>query len=790
MIESIVTKTVKFDLHIHSAASIGKDGKKVLNNTIDNLPVLYERLSKVEVEMISITDHNIFDLVLFKRILDDVKERKTGSLRKCLPGIEFDVEIDNKRIHVISIFDDADFVKISKIQNVLADYTFDNDSSNAFKVLTFQNILTRIDINVLLIAHQKSDVRAKIHNDNLSNIGQVLFDNIISIDYFDAVEFRSGKVEGMLKTYREEHSLENLRFITGTDCHVWSEYPRQDANCNQDIKFSYMKSLCTYKGLVMALTEPRRISTANFSISSPYIKSFHLNINSKKSDIYLSPGINVIIGDNSIGKSLILEKLFNAKYNQTSNNVLVGHDKYLKRKSIKIDKILNLAEISILYRGQGGIRKDFQKSANLKDIDFFKNKFKPINYTKTIEKIRKYVNLTLELLNQNQRKQNVIKSLNYVLNIPADVEESHYFLKTISDLKNDSTNYSVILSSFELIKSEMDKLSKNPLFIHGSELEESLIKIIIIEEFYKKTQDEININNRAIIIINNEAILYNKKYVKKQLEQEKQVQTFRENQIATQDIVINAIKVMIEKQIDPIESYVDIVINPTVSVSGEYKFIVKNEVEQIDKKRIEEILTFPIKNIKTLAGLSRLCEDNLLEKIKITESCKFNNEKLTAIELYQRIIERYCNEIIFNQDMYINKNDTKLVTGNSPGKNALIFLDVLSNEKIHQVIVIDQPGDDVSQNRVSSDLIYIFRKMADSGKQVIIVTHKAELVVNLDVDNVIILKENENDEIEIYHGALEFEDESINVLDNVAEFLDGGVETIRRRWKRYDKKTN
>ena len=39
----------------------------------------------------------------------------------------------------------------------------------------------------------------------------------------------------------------------------------------------------------------------------------------------------------------------------------------------------------------------------------------------------------------------------------------------------------------------------------------------------------------------------------------------------------------------------------------------------------------------------------------------------------------------------------------------------------------------------------------------------------------------------LYYGALEYIDDEVNILDEVANTLDGGVEVIRKRWKRYDK---
>ena len=103
--------------------------------------------------------------------------------------------------------------------------------------------------------------------------------------------------------------------------------------------------------------------------------------------------------------------------------------------------------------------------------------------------------------------------------------------------------------------------------------------------------------------------------------------------------------------------------------------------------------------------------------------------------------------------------------------------------------IVDQPGDDISHSNLNNNVIEIFRRMA-INKQVLFVTHKPELVVNLDVDNVIILKEDENSgEVEITNGALEYEneEENVNILKDVANILDGGEETIRKRWKRYDK---
>ena len=61
----------------------------------------------------------------------------------------------------------------------------------------------------------------------------------------------------------------------------------------------------------MAITDHRRIKTVNsfFNPMATYTKSIQLKIDGVSYNIPMSRGINVIIGDNSIGKSMLLHKL-------------------------------------------------------------------------------------------------------------------------------------------------------------------------------------------------------------------------------------------------------------------------------------------------------------------------------------------------------------------------------------------------------------------------------------------------------------------------------------------------
>lgn len=58
--QKIANNGLKLDLHIHSSESSKKDGKKVKNNTLSNIPVLIQKLDEQGVNICAITDHDTF----------------------------------------------------------------------------------------------------------------------------------------------------------------------------------------------------------------------------------------------------------------------------------------------------------------------------------------------------------------------------------------------------------------------------------------------------------------------------------------------------------------------------------------------------------------------------------------------------------------------------------------------------------------------------------------------------------------------------------------------------------
>lgn len=308
--QKVVSNGLKIDLHIHSIVSSHKDGTKVKNNTLDNIPLLIKKLNDQNVNICSITDHDTFSYDFYVALKQAESEK--NSIQKVLPGVEFSVcFFDGDResvIHVVTIFSDEDEKKIQAIEELLRKNP--PTYKLAYKEEDFLDLLRRININTILIAHQKNTLTStKARKNDANTLGEFKFLEFVYTDYFEAFEFKNRRNEILNKAYLFQKHLENqIRFVTGTDCHDWSVYPSETPEeIISDFPYTYAKCLPTFKGLVMAITDHTRLKTVNsfFTATKYTLPSISFKHDTDDVVIPLSKGINVIIGDNSVGKSLL-----------------------------------------------------------------------------------------------------------------------------------------------------------------------------------------------------------------------------------------------------------------------------------------------------------------------------------------------------------------------------------------------------------------------------------------------------------------------------------------------------
>lgn len=138
----------------------------------------------------------------------------------------------------------------------------------------------------------------------------------------------------------------------------------------------------------------------------------------------------------------------------------------------------------------------------------------------------------------------------------------------------------------------------------------------------------------------------------------------------------------------------------------------------------------------------------------------------------------------------------------STGKASFVLLKLmikLSNE--NGPILIDQPEDNLDNRSVSKELVD-FLKDKKRERQIILVTHNPNIVVNADAENIIVANQKGQNDIEstcdfkfdYINGALEdtFSKnsntdllKSMGIREHIAEIVEGGKEAFKKREEKY-----
>ena len=209
----------------------------------------------------------------------------------------------------------------------------------------------------------------------------------------------------------------------------------------------------------------------------------------------------------------------------------------------------------------------------------------------------------------------------------------------------------------------------------------------------------------------------------------------------------------------------------------EYEFISKLKIDQIDTEYFLSLISRTLKNGKSIAW-DTITEEEL-------KGMLLRYDDSSVLQFFQDALIALIDEDLKPKNSIINQGKDKYEEL-SAGFNSKIYFDLLSYETQRDgVYIIDQPEDNVSQKSIREYLLERFKTMGEN-RQVIMVTHNPQFIVNLDVDNLIFLSKKDGT-LEVQSGALEYTCPQYNVLEIVAQNIDGGLESIKKRWKRYEK---
>ena len=202
---------------------------------------------------------------------------------------------------------------------------------------------------------------------------------------------------------------------------------------------------------------------------------------------------------------------------------------------------------------------------------------------------------------------------------------------------------------------------------------------------------------------------------------------------------------------------------------------------------------------------------------KATTECEFSSVKEGILNVFSDImnnsyallpkinkkhaIKALLDDYYFDYWKITYKND-KLGEMSTGKASFVILMLIIGLSKSKSPILIDQPEDNLDNRSITRDLVY-YLKNKKLERQIIVVTHNANIVVNSDAENVIVAnqKGQNNSEsssefqFDYINGAIENTspiDESetdllnsMGIREHVAEIVEGGKEAFILRERKY-----
>lgn len=775
--DKILRKPNIWDLHIHTP--LGTPTKKNYGGVsaeefVDEIIKIYEAADK-KIGMISFTDHNRINAEAYQ-----VFQQKSNIV--IIPGIEVDVyltENDKSSKHIIFYFEEIELDNIYDLKKLIEEY-IDENTKVYFEPFVMHLIYNKKKFAVSPHAF-KQDKRG-IDFDWFDEVSADKGTNEFSGLFFPFWE-AGGKsdickaIEFLNEQYGEEENMQAI--IAFSDSADYEKLRRYIENPHQ-----YFLCLNSFKGLLLAGSDKSRIiyeyEDRPQSNPSEKIKRVIISDDLKRLkknnriELELSDRLNVIVGGRGKGKSALLDAIVYKIDEKKIENT--GRAAFVKKFDIQIINFNNVSlssDTNIVYFSQSYINKLFDGNSQEKLESFFKKQFSDID---TISYGISDIKMTIE-------KSKEVSSIDD-LNVADDLKNLIYIGRKSANLSVKSKNAKKISISVE--GEGYDKYIRGLLPNNDKIWDEQLNAIF--KQFVNQLVENIVRYNYDILFANQFP-----KLMKKKIDAQKKKRSSEDKKKGeSKERIEQKLRFLYNKELErirQISKLYEIDINRTevniqyseysgeknnrfffVSVSNkehpvEYakRLIVesvnKSMKKGFDKKRIDEIF----REYATTDELSGKTKDSItfIELIrKISDLEELRADKI------QRIIYK-------SEEEYIDLHNT------SPGTQTNAVMEFILHTDSTAPLFIDQPEDNIDNEARYAQLTRWVRTQKYK-RQIILVTHDANIVINGDAECVIIANHT-SDKFSYEYGALEYGD----ILDKAAVILDGGKTAIHRRIEKY-----
>ena len=771
-----------WDLHIHSnqcSSALPKMKELGVGDYVDGLFDVFKKHQ--DLDMVSFTDHNSMALDVYKEFLS-----RDSSIR-LLPGVEVDAFLNEGEAskHVIVYFDAVDdeegIVKVADwVNNVLRGVS----PKSPINIDVLLNKMLELSIPFVLSPHAMKQNKRGIDFDwhCLENPGK---EARKYIDQFFCLWETGGKssIAHAVEFLREVDTDERVSIISFSDSKDFDKLDKY-LSCPPQ----YFHALPSFRGLQMVGSEVNRISCTREEVPDESLGSYLGEVRFNGQKIELSTRLNAVIGGRGSGKSLLLDAIALA-LGDPSKKVKTGRREFVNSYAVSIKNAhgdaIKSGAFAYDYFNQSYVAKLFMEEG-----EAYKNTLK--NY------FQAGFDAVAEIDEAAIKTQNMA---DFNLPIPdcsaGQLENISGLVDKFSIDRNDALDIKIAKCqklkidkkianlSYEKLLSDVDKAvrSKIPpaivddrrvknaliafeheiLIVAGAHKEGYLCKTYLlnklIDEFFntksgiskaqKAKSDVVKLFEMAFVE-NTESIRRRVSVVNAYLSNSTGFKTHYETCTYVDGAVTKAFR-----------------FKKTLDIEHPLRHMLKlfNDFFLVEKSGRAG---FDIANLHYL--IEQFCYDEDSYKkgkdwISLTaELGKYNLDYISGVS-----IEYLCKDGVYRD-----------ISTMSPGTQTNILLEYIVHMDTARPLLIDQPEDNVDNQTIFNQIRTWFIKLKHN-KQVIVVTHDANIVINSDAENVVIAEQSSPGKFTYKYGALE----SGDVIDCASLILDGGRSAVKRRLMKY-----
>lgn len=761
------------DIHIHTS-----DNPDKLNTNYD-VKTLFSKVNEIGNNarcLISLTDHNTINKDAYTKAIAAIPENI-----KMLLGVELHIKNykEAPAYHCHIIFKECVSEQVIDKLNAILDelYPKKQVEKNYISLPTLDTIIKHFDDYEFILLPHGGQSHATFDTSIPSG---VRFDTTMerSIYYNQFEGYTARAKEGLDTTIEYFKRLginEFVNLVTCTDNYIPSNYPQaKDSDAPSHIP-TWMFAEPSFDGLRLSLSEFSRFvySKDKPSIWSESIKSATLSNDKIEINVNFSPGLNVVIGGSSSGKTLLVDSI--AK--KTSNDSF-EESNYGQYNVQNID-VINPSGFSPHYISQNYIMKvvNIDTSDKIEDIDIIKRLF-PVDksFQRQINEAMGLLKSDItELISSVESLEDIESQLSLIPNVGAIFTVNDTAKNIIKPIEPDVNVLNAISYTEQNYKNHIKVLDEIKSFFTKNPFTDfDISKIDTIKDELKRLYKISNIGDCVSSIIKDECRKYDEELREKNQEDQTKVQ----QQTKLLELIKHYIvaKRKFDIYLEKIAKHNISAKSRTTKSMGHDLFIQNNF--SLSKQKVLEVFNY---YLKTTIQSFELVTPQSLYKANYKQRPKVDGYDDFVNKVYNKLYEE--NKTIFK----ITTKDGADFDSLSAGWKTSVLLDLIfgATDDIAPII-IDQPEDNLATNYINEGLVNAIKQVKNK-KQIILVSHNATIPMMADAQTIIYC-ENIDGKITIRSAPLEGYIEDKSVLDLIATITDGGKSSIKKRVKKYNLK--